>query len=1811
MAAGRPGMPAGMIEEASMGVAASLVASIRREKELKAAKPVQKRVPPPPPKEVRAVLLIQSMLRRREFYRSFGSFDAGDEFAELAPPAMLAATALYFSRRMRNPKFVDMSKEATAVAGLLSDRRSTGPNALKMDEVQKIVAYYEDTVPRDHMSMNILREKLDSLVAEAAEALYERCVAVDTPSDCKRVVDTCRREFDVPKVLEERTFEVGYRRVREVSSFHEKRLRKEFALCTTVLEFDALIADLEKTFGEVETELREEVTLARARRIQFLEQELETKWSRPFAGPLAPHSAASMRYQIELGATNPKVMEFMEEEKRHKAGLEAGFDNDVLAMQAKLRALTKRRKEARVRAIIEDLDEKISFQMDNMQSLMERGILELGAENEKVALCAKNVLSFDAHVALYTLLCERTADELKVLMEQEDSSPEAADRLRSKARQLTELLNHLAPEHPLQAALQAEFDRELNIARASAAKEKEEAAAARAAIPPTGAEFARQAQEAEARRASEAMPLSAVEAHMLDEQPEKTEDQIISDRINLKAAARGLDAPAVTPTAAARAAAAEREAAAEKEAAAKAAAAAAGLGGIEALPRADGSELSTEREPEEEDLWTEPLGFKATECAPEKEKVHVKEKANGGLGDLSKMTGEVKPFQKPEDTMDTGALEMLQSFDAEDTPFKKQERNQINVQLHLKDQSMDIVKLHTEDVFGKKFCRAIADALNVDRQRIKVLSFKPGVKVMMSILEPRDIDRKAEVPPPSASLALKDLKKQLDDPSSNLRTSEIGPFLCSAEIQEGVADSGYKMPVASLAGAYAAPKVPGTEVGKPAPKQAWGSGPLAGQPQAPGPATTMSTGAGLSTGDPTSSPNPMATMTVGGTSTWGASRLDMRLNARSADARTDPTSALLHEQTFRTTCPRAEEDKTAEKWATPFAHAPLYTYYDETKEAMAKKVKAESLKMAPAKEKFTAHASFKLTRHPTGGTERLKDYKFGQPQQFSAVDTWVEPGKKEQDPLKQQLAKELGQAKEGAADFRTRKKNRKKFSDLAKDVEEEDDDVDQAIEDEDDGTPTKDKGKAKKKPAKKKKERRGDDEPETEPGAMSPADQSPRPDGGAKKGKTRSRNRRRSDLPEEDSFVEQTSDAASEKSPTSGGKTRRKPKQKSAGRERTETAETDLTDDGTREDDDSPVGDGGEKKKKKKRRNSESREKKGKSKRPGTAATEADDEEAPTESQEGEEREDLSALYADMKSASKPPMEITIHPLAGLHGGIPGTGLRRIAEAAGRLPSIGSRSVDDLRSPAFVREQYRFESVKVGPPYRIHEQDEHGNQKEDCPAWTAYQMLDATLDKNDWHRSYIAVTKKNRGRSTGPKDSIREIGRAVSLPRLRGGSKPGVPRQSVVRRMSEKPSTAHSQPPRPSVIQTAKPSTAEAVTKVEKEKSPKKESVSDAESEAEEPEQEQPRPHSNAPPAGGGGGTDAEPDASPAEDAATATEGEAAKPTPLAEGGTAVADAIDPSETPSGSKADKKSKAEGKKKSKRDRIALKSKDNKEEKKAEGTEEEGRDSASSKQKDKEESKKEKKEKKEKAKEQSRLLREEEERKAKEKAEAEKAERLKKLKEEQGADAGNVAGWEAGTETVKKPTSAATSEKPVDPQEEEKKKQKDADMERMKKMQEAQAKKKAATPKTSGRRGSKRSSSQGQSDAESAKGSKAAPSASKEPPAVVPEEATDSFELVFPEAKYDEVDLVAFEMNIRTLLKERGASEEDVSKIQVTLRAGSIIAQLDGPLSVIGRMKALDLDSMEILGHKGGKAGSEAAQKPIAAEVDSSGGFESSW
>jgi hypothetical protein len=87
--------------------------------------------------------------------------------------------------------------------------------------------------------------------------------------------------------------------------------------------------------------------------------------------------------------------------------------------------------------------------------------------------------------------------------------------------------------------------------------------------------------------------------------------------------------------------------------------------------------------------------------------------------------------------------------------------------------------------------------------------------------------------------------------------------------------------------------------------------------------------------------------------------------------------------------------------------------------------------------------------------------------------------------------------------------------------------------------------------------------------------------------------------------------------------------------------------------------------------------------------------------------------------------------------------------------------IDELKAPAYVRHAYRHSVVGVGPPYITNEE---GNEK--SPAWSAMQLLDNSLEKEDWRRTYSNVAR-GRAPTLGPSTSIRSnLSKSASVPRF-------------------------------------------------------------------------------------------------------------------------------------------------------------------------------------------------------------------------------------------------------------------------------------------------------------------------------------------------------------------------------------------------------------------------------------------------------------
>ncbi|CAJ1436061.1 unnamed protein product [Effrenium voratum] len=767
--------------EAAVAVASTLVESVQVERKQNANKVFKH---PPPPPFIRAVLLIQAWVRRRAFLRSFGGLGSGDnvdeEILELAPARPLMAVALNFVRRLKSYRWVNIEREATLVAGLVDGQAAN----ITMRDVSAVVNYYQDKVPSDHLSLNVLQEALARQVIVAKEALQERASTLTTPAAIVEAMEQVIVEFQVPPEREDRVLDQTRVRLKRIVAEAEENLRKMLAESSSTPAIDAVAARFKQDFGPVASVVEEEIKVARIRRVQFLEMELETRWSRPFAGPLPPHSRAARRYELELGKKNPKVIAFVAEEARHAATLEADLEVELSQLQAKVRELTKKRMEARARSLIQDFDEKLADAAAQVQEVIDRAIVNIGPENPKVIKRAQELLSPDAHSTLFALQAENTADNLRAELRIVDPSPEAGDRRRGCSMALLALLGQLNPDHPLQEKLRSEFAAELSEIQPTVASTEQPPLPPPAEGPPTATELL----------------TPPLETHV----DAQSTEEVSQAQLELERALEGGEDPfKLEPT---------------PEETNQAL--------FEAGVRPYDDDLNLDVPEDEKDLWGSPTGF--LELSSINEQVVDPKKKR----DFDEEKGKISFDPDPAHVM------MLQTIASEDLTPEMQKRKEEQAQaerargeqkertavLTLEELTMDTVKLHTEEVFKMKFVRSIADALQIPKHRVKVNGFEKGsVKVLLSILEPTGDEAEDEEGrnTMSADNALEELMTQVDDPNSRLRLGEVGPFVAAARLERDVIQSA-QVHIGSMADSYLAHQLEGDDFELPeSTKQAW------------------------------------------------------------------------------------------------------------------------------------------------------------------------------------------------------------------------------------------------------------------------------------------------------------------------------------------------------------------------------------------------------------------------------------------------------------------------------------------------------------------------------------------------------------------------------------------------------------------------------------------------------------------------------------------------------------------------------------------------------------------------------------------------------------------------------------------------------------------------------------------------------------------------------------------------------------------------------------------------------------------------------
>ena len=153
------------------------------------------------------------------------------------------------------------------------------------------------------------------------------------------------------------------------------------------------------------------------------------------------------------------------------------MEAELAELQADVRELSAKKRDARARSIIADLDERLDAVAQEIQKVIEHALVNIGADNPKVTKRGKEMMSSEAHATVYSIQAEHAADELRGEVAQDDGTPEAGDRRRSCAATLMALLDTLTPDHAIQEQLRGELAVPLEEARKEkAAEEKAKAA---------------------------------------------------------------------------------------------------------------------------------------------------------------------------------------------------------------------------------------------------------------------------------------------------------------------------------------------------------------------------------------------------------------------------------------------------------------------------------------------------------------------------------------------------------------------------------------------------------------------------------------------------------------------------------------------------------------------------------------------------------------------------------------------------------------------------------------------------------------------------------------------------------------------------------------------------------------------------------------------------------------------------------------------------------------------------------------------------------------------------------------------------------------------------------------------------------------------------------------------------------------------------------------------------------------------------------------------------------------------------------------
>lgn len=359
-----------------------------------------------PPRIVRSVVFIQSCLRRKEFWKSFGSSDA---IAELAPPQPSLALALYMCRRLRSPEWVNIEREAMAVAGILSEKE----NGLTIRMLSDVLLAYSYLLAEGHPSLELLQEKLHATVVELHEDLLNRIRPLTTPRQIRRAIDLVAKSWDIPPIMRHECLDVAEDVLLAVAQRLEEVMGERVKHCRSVRAIKRVEEEVEREFGPTDTKLRSDMAKAKQLRREFMEWELTTRWEWPFKGSLLPYLRACRVYLEELGRSNRLVAEFVDGVVQLWDQYSSESEAELSVLQAQIAELTEKAEKSRTKVFMQAYENQRAAKLTEACARLQHWRSHLGPEDLRVFSYAKAILRPERLEGIYLEELELCSAELR------------------------------------------------------------------------------------------------------------------------------------------------------------------------------------------------------------------------------------------------------------------------------------------------------------------------------------------------------------------------------------------------------------------------------------------------------------------------------------------------------------------------------------------------------------------------------------------------------------------------------------------------------------------------------------------------------------------------------------------------------------------------------------------------------------------------------------------------------------------------------------------------------------------------------------------------------------------------------------------------------------------------------------------------------------------------------------------------------------------------------------------------------------------------------------------------------------------------------------------------------------------------------------------------------------------------------------------------------------------------------------------------------------------------------------------------------